>query len=151
MREDGSPSERRVARRALDRGALTILAIYALLGLVVIPIYPHFVSPNEFSRWLLDASIVQSKTIEVTRLAPLFGSRFEDLAQRSGRLYSNKAPGTALVTLPASFVAHAFTHALRPTLTAMRLFGATAPVLALGLLFGRIAGRYAIEPTRVRT
>ena len=36
------------------------------------------------------------------RLAPLIGDGFEDLSEIDGRVYSNKAPGLAVVGLPAA-------------------------------------------------
>jgi hypothetical protein len=134
----------------MDRRAAAILALYALLAVVAVPIFPHFLSPNEFSRWLLDASVVERGTIEVTELARAFGPRFEDLAEYEGRLYSNKAPGTMLLTLPAHAAARLFSSALRPTLTAMRLAGATLPLLIFGILILRFAARYEIAAERAR-
>ena len=46
--------------------------------------------------------------LELTPLMPLLGRDFEDLAEVNGRLYSNKAPGGALVGLPAYAVARVF-------------------------------------------
>ncbi len=42
--------------------------IYAVLAILVIPVFPHYVSPNEFSRWGLAVAIVDFHTVEVTRL-----------------------------------------------------------------------------------
>src|SRR4051794_27944130 len=107
------------------------VALYALLALLVIPVFPHFPSPNEFSRWALAVAIVEGHTLEVTPLAPLLGAN-EDLAEVDGRLYSNKAPGGALVGLPGYALARAVVgppspETMRATLTAMRLLAATLP------------------------
>ena len=128
-----------------------VLAAYALLALVVLPLYPHFVSPNELSRWLLDASLVEHGTIEVTATAPQLGPRFEDLAVVGSRMYSNKAPGTNLLSVIGYAVARPFTRALRPLVTAERLMAATLPLLLLGMLFLRLAGRWDVEPRRAAT
>src|SRR6267142_4834443 len=92
-----------------------VISLYALLAVIVIPIYPHFPSPNEFSRWFLAATIVEDHTLEVTPQAKPFGSGFEDLSERDGRLYSNKAPGGTLIGLPAFAIAHLFTRNVRVT------------------------------------
>ena len=68
----------------------------------------------------------------------------EDIAEVDGRLYSNKAPGTTLVALPGYLAARPFAGppsptSLRPSLNAMRVAGATVPVLFLAFLFARIA------------
>jgi hypothetical protein len=116
-------------------------------------VFPHFVSPNEFTRWLLAASIVENRGIEVSALAPMLGPRFEDLSVIDGRTYSNKPPGLALVTLPA-YLAARMLHGppspdnLRPVLSAMRVAGATLPVFLLALLFLRIAREKGISDER---
>ncbi|MEA2491872.1 MAG: hypothetical protein QOH21_3664 [Acidobacteriota bacterium] len=134
----------------MTRGG-TVLAAYALLALLVLPLYPHFVSPNELSRWLLDASVIEHGTIEVTATAPQLGPRFEDLAVVGSRMYSNKAPGTNLLSIAGYAIARPFTRALRPLVTAERLTAATLPLLLLGLLFLRLAKRWDVEPARAAT
>src|SRR5260221_706487 len=121
-----------------------IIAIYALLALLVIPVFPHFSSPNEFPRWLLVASVTEGQTIEVSKFTPLLGPGFEDLAVVDGRLYSNKAPGLALAAAPGYLLARPFLgppsrETLRPALTAMRWCAATLPLLLMALLFVRAA------------
>src|SRR5436305_4571482 len=85
----------------------SVIALYALLALILIPVFPHFLSPNEFTRWAADAAIVDHHTLQVNALLPLLGDRFEDLSQVDGRVYSNKAPGLAFLSLPAYAVARA--------------------------------------------
>ncbi len=124
-------------------GAWKVTGLFALLALLVVPVFPHFVSPNETTRWAL-AAAVEDGTLEVTRTARLLGPRMEDVAEVDGRLYSNKAPGTALVALPGYFAARPFAgppspSSLRPSLNAMRIAGATVPVLLLALVFARLA------------
>ena len=127
---------------------VAVLGAYALLALIVIPIYPHFVSPNEFTRWAFDVAVLDHHSIEVTSVVAPFGPRFEDVSVRDGRVYSNKAPGTALLTLPAHAVARIFSNSLRFSLTAMRLAASTLPVLITGLLLYRLAKRKGIAPAR---
>jgi hypothetical protein len=122
----------------------SLILLYALIALIVIPIYPNFPSPNEFTRWLLVAAVVEDHTIEVSRQAPLLGPQFEDLAVAEGRVYSNKAPGIAVAAAPGYLAARPFLgppsrESLRPMLTAMRWFGATLPLLAMAWLFARTA------------
>lgn len=131
-----------------------ILGSYALLALTVFPVFPHFVSPNELSRWLTAASLVEHGTFEVSELAPLVGPRFEDLSERDGRIYSNKAPGLALVSLPAyglvaSFLGDASGQTLRPTVTAMRLVASTLPLLLLAVLMRAAVLRIAPSDAEV--
>jgi hypothetical protein len=123
-----------------------VLSLYSLLALILIPVFPHFLSPNEFTRWAADAAIVDGHTLEVNRLLPLLGDRFEDLSQVDGRVYSNKAPGLAFVSLPAYAVARALAgppspQTMRVTLTAMRWAGASLPAVLLAMLFASAAAR----------
>jgi hypothetical protein len=123
---------------------LVVTGLFALLTLLVVPVFPHFVSPNETSRWALAAAVVEDGTLEVTQRARLLGPRMEDVAEVDGRLFSNKAPGTALVSLPGylaarPFAGHPSADSLRKSLTGMRLAGATLPVLLLGFVFVRLA------------
>jgi hypothetical protein len=125
----------------LKPGAV-VVALYALLAALVIPVYPHFPSPNEFTRWALVVSVVDFHTIEVSRAAAILGPQFEDLATIDGRVYSNKAPGAALVSAPGYLLVRPFIGPpsrdnLRVALTAMRWCGATLPLLLLGFAFRR--------------
>ncbi len=125
-------------------GAWKVTGLFALLALLVVPVFPHFVSPNETSRWALAGAAVEEGTLEVTGTARLLGPRMEDVAVVDGRLYSNKAPGAALVALPGYLAVRPFAgppspSSLRPSLNAMRIVGATLPVLLLALLFARLA------------
>ena len=129
---------------ARGTGTWRVAGLFALLALLVVPVFPHFVSPNEMSRWVLAAALVEGGTPEVTAPAAVLGPRMEDVAQVDGRLYSNKAPGTAFVALPGYLAARPFSGppsaaSLRPSVTAMRLFGATLPVLLLAFVFARLA------------
>lgn len=137
----------------MTRGAKQILLLYGLLALVLIPVFPHFPSPNEFSRWATASAIVERGTFEVSSVTPLLGRRFEDLSTREGRVFSNKAPGAALVSLSGYLVARPFVGApsgkgMRGSLDAMRIAGATLPVLILGFLFVRSSERLGGELSR---
>ncbi len=132
------------------RRTLPVIAQYAVLALLVIPVFPHFSSPNEFTRWLLVASVAENHTIEVSSLAPLLGPGFEDLAVVGTRVYSNKAPGLALAAAPGYALARPFLGpptigTLRAALTAMRWFGATLPLLLMALLFAGAARERGAE------
>jgi hypothetical protein len=138
----------------MPRRAAVVLVLYAVLAVVVIPVFPHFVSPNEVSRWVLAAALVDRHSVEVTPYASLVGSRFEDLSLVNGRLYSNKAPGGTLVGLPGYAAARlvvgpASGSTMRISLTAMRLGAATVPALFLGFLFIRAGARLGATDNRI--
>ena len=127
-----------------------IIGLYAILALLIIPIFPHFLSPNEFSRWIVDAAIVDDHTLDVTHVNSLFGNRIEDLARFNGRQYSNKAPGVALIGLPAYAIARIFTARPRVTLTAMRWLASTVPMVLLALMMMRAASRFGVGDEAMR-
>lgn len=117
---------------------------YLLLGLLVVPVYPHFVSPNEFSRWATTASIVETGSPEVSWLLPLLGSGLEDLAQVGDRVYSNKAPAGAVLAIPAyvagrMVLGEPSVENLRASLYLCRILFATIPALLTAGVFGTIA------------
>jgi hypothetical protein len=130
----------------MSRRAAWTIAAYALLAVIVIPVYPHFNSPNEFTRWATAAALTEYHSFEVARFAPLLGRDFEDLSVVNGKYYSNKAPGGAMVGLPAYAAARMLTgppspETMRPTLTAMRLLAATLPAILLAIVFAGVARR----------
>lgn len=134
----------------MTRSATIPIAVYAFLAILLVPVFPHFPSPNELTRWVLAAAIVDDHSVEVTRFAPMLGSGFEDLSEVDGRLYSNKAPGGALVGLPAYAVARLFAGppspgSMRLTLNAMRLLSASLPAILLGLFFVHAARRFDLS------
>ena len=131
------------------------LGLYALLALIIIPIFPHFVSPNEMSRWATAAAIVDFHTFEITPLLPLLGGNaFEDASEVDGRVYSNKAPGAAIVGLPAYAIARWIVGApsaatMRITANAMRLLAATIPLLLLAWAMSRAAAHLGVSNERI--
>jgi hypothetical protein len=139
---------------ALPRRALWVLCLYGLLALLVVPVFPHFPSPNEFSRWALTVSIVERGSFEVGPLTALISDRIEDFSEVGGRIYSNKAPGGSLVAVPAYALARALVGPptadnLRATVTAMRLAVSTLPLVLLALAFVRQARRLEVAPERI--
>ena len=138
----------------MPRRARALLALYGLLALLVIPVFPHFLSPNEFTRWAAAASLVERGTPEISAVRPLLGPSFEDIAAVDGRLYSNKAPGLAFVALPGYLLARPIAgppsrEAMRIGLDAMRLAGATLPTLLLAAAAARTATRLGADRDRV--
>ena len=137
----------------MARGSSRVWAIaglYGLLALLAVPVYSHFPSPNELSRWLQAAAIVEEGTPEVSRFAPMLGPAFEDLAVVGGKTYSNKAPGGALAALPGYLLARPFAGppspgSIRLSVFAMRLFASTFPLLWLAWLVDRAAGRLGAD------
>ncbi|HUP49613.1 MAG TPA: hypothetical protein VNA04_12575 [Thermoanaerobaculia bacterium] len=121
--------------------------------MVVIPLYPHFISPNELTRWALAVALVELRTIEVTAVVQPLGPRMEDLAEVDGRLYSNKAPGAAAAGLPGYLLVRPFAGRptaanLRPVVTSMRLAAATLPTLLIAALLVSIGRSLGVDDGR---
>ena len=138
----------------MPRRARALLVFYGVLAVLVIPVFPHFLSPNEFARWATAASLAGRGTPEISAVRPLLGPAFEDVAAVDGRLYSNKAPGLAFVALPGYLVARPVAgppsrEAMRAGLDAMRLTGATLPALLLAAVAARAAGRLGADRERI--
>ncbi len=136
------------------RGSAPVV-LYALLAVLVVPVFPHFLSPNEVSRWATAASLVETRSPEISGVLPLLGPSFEDVSEKDGRVFSNKAPGAALVALPGYLAARPFAGppsaaSLRPSLTLMRLAAATLPALVLALVLQGAALRLGATPARAR-
>jgi hypothetical protein len=131
-----------------------LMGLYALLALLVVPVFPHLPSANEFSRWALTVALVEQGSPEVSPALALLGDRIPDLATVGGRIYSNKAPGASLAAIPAYALARLVVgppnpENLRASVTAMRLAIATLPLLLLCLAFARQAQRAAVAPERI--
>jgi hypothetical protein len=129
--------------------------LYGTVALAVLPVFPHFLSPNEVTRWAFAASVVERGTPEVSGVLPLLGSAFEDVSERDGRLFSNKAPGAALVALPGYLAARPFAGppsaaSLRLSLTLMRLVASTLPALLVALVLQAAALRFGATAARAR-
>ena len=136
------------------RGSAPVL-LYALLAVLVVPVFPHFLSPNEVSRWAFAASLVEKRTPEISGVLPLLGPSFEDVSEKDGRVFSNKAPGAALAALPGYLAARPFAGppsaaSLRSSLTCMRLAASTLPALLLALVLQGAARRQGATPARAR-
>ena len=141
----------------MRRSCVLPIALYAVLAIAVIPVFPHFASPNELSRWAGAVAIVDDQSLDVSRIvaATGLGAAIEDLSAADGRLYSNKAPGSLLLAVPAYAVARIFTGAasaatIRPTLNAMRIAAATIPAVLLAFLLMAAATRLRCEESRIR-
>lgn len=130
-----------------------VIGAWTFLALIVIPLFPHFLSPNELTRWALVAAAVESRTIEVSSTVRILGPRFEDLAIVDGRVYSNKAPGAALASAPGYLLARSFfgppsAGNIRPVANAMRIVASTLPTALMALVFVSIARRAGVDDAR---
>jgi len=129
------------------------IVLYGVIALLVIPVFPHAISPNEYSRWALDVAMVDFHTFEISRVLAL-GIPMGDIARKDGKTYSNKVPGSSLLVLPAYAVARVLVgppspSTMRASLTILRLAGATIPTILLAIWFIAVARRYGIAEDRI--
>jgi hypothetical protein len=132
-----------------------VIVLYAVLALLFVPVFPHLLSPNEFSRWIVAAAILDYHSLEVTAVNALFGGRIEDLSEVQGHFYSNKAPGVTLVGLPGYALARPVVGppapaTVRITLTAMRWLASTLPTLLLAWMVLRTGRQFEISEEMLR-
>jgi hypothetical protein len=125
---------------AKRRGRI-IVVLYALCALYLVPVFPHFLSANELTRWAAAAGLVERGSLEVSWAERIIGPPM-DVARSDSRLYSNKAPGlTFLAAVPYALVRPLLgppsTHNLRWSLYAMRVVSVTIPAVVLGAMLLR--------------
>ena len=121
-----------------------LLAIYFFLSVYLLPMFPHGGSDNEITRWATAASLVEKGTFEISWTEPLIGKNI-DTASVNGRVYSNKAPGVAILAVPAYALTRAFigppdASNMRISWFAMRFALSSLPLLLLGLWLFRKEG-----------
>ncbi|HUP44677.1 MAG TPA: hypothetical protein VM779_04105 [Thermoanaerobaculia bacterium] len=138
------------------RAAVVPAALYLIVAILVLPVFPHFTSPNELSRWALAVALIDDRTIEVTAvLARTDLTRIEDTAMVEGRIYSNKAPGLSMLAAPAYAAVRPFTgpataDSIRPTMTVMRIATSTIPAILLAIWVAAVAARSGCDAGRIR-
>ena len=116
-----------------------IIAIYLVLSVYLLPMFPHGGSANELTRWATAASLVEKGSFEISWTEPLIGPNV-DTARVGENIYSNKAPGTAVLAAPIYALTRVFigppdASNIRISWFVMRFFLSTLPLLLLGLWF----------------
>jgi hypothetical protein len=123
------------------------LAAIAVVYLYVVPYFPQIHSANELPRAYLVKAIVEDHTFAIDRGVAIWGGT-ADVSPSGGHQYSNKAPGSSLLAVPAYAVVRAVAGepSLGVTLWICRVFAGIAPMLAfLWLVWGFLA-RFAPDP-----
>ncbi len=126
----------------------SFILLYAIVSILLIPIFPHFVSPNEFSRWATTISLVEGGGGAIDWSVPIIG-RTEDTSTVNGVLYSNKPPGTSIAGIPgylAGLLVGTDATSIRASLTMMRATASTLPVILIGILLLRCGNRLDATP-----
>ena len=141
-------------RRFLKRHALALAL--AFLYLYSFPYFPAIHSANELPRVYLTQAIARDGVLYIDEGVRRWGAT-ADVSPAGEHQYSNKAPGSSMLAVPAYLALAAVKSASgagEPTLAEMmwtfRVATGVVPTLAFLLLFWRFLGRFAApEPRRV--
>ncbi len=114
-----------------------LIAIYFGIAIYLLPMFPHGGSANELTRWATAASIVEKGSFDISWTESLIGPNV-DTARVGPNLYSNKAPGTAVLAVPFYAIARVFVGPpnasnIRVTWFVMRIAISTLPLLLLAI------------------
>ncbi len=132
-------------RNLLARAPWWLIAIAAAY-LYVFPYFPKIHSANELPRVYLTRALVDEHRIEIDTGVATWGGT-ADVSPSSGHSYSNKAPGSSFLAMPAYAAAKLVTEpSLAFSLWLSRVFAGIVPaILFLWLLWGFLA-RFAPDP-----
>jgi hypothetical protein len=132
-------------RNLLARAPWWLIAIGAAY-LYVFPYFPKIHSANELPRVYLTRALVDEHRIAIDTGVATWGAT-ADVSPSGGHSYSNKAPGSSLLAIPAYAAAKLVTEpSLAFSLWLCRFFAGIVPALLfLWLLWGFLA-RFAPDP-----
>lgn len=90
------------SQRTSRREALSTLALFGTLALSLSYSWmsPEVTAPNERTRLYLALSLMESGELHVDKQVREFGKPF-DISIRDGRFYTDKAPGSSVLAIPA--------------------------------------------------
>ncbi|HET9622255.1 MAG TPA: hypothetical protein VFP84_12870, partial [Kofleriaceae bacterium] len=127
------------------------LAAIAVAYLYVVPYFPRIHSANELPRAYLVQAIVDDHTFAIDRGVARWGAT-ADVSPSGGHQYSNKAPGSSWLAVPAYAIVRALGGApgLGATIWLCRVVAGVAPMLGFLWLLWSFLARFAPDP-RVRT
>lgn len=113
---------------------------WALLGALLVQltwmlnVYPHWKDTNAASRVYLALAIVQHGTLQIDKCLTQYGDTL-DKAQYKGRYYSDKAPGTSFLFVPAVWLLTAADVTdMRHVYYFLRLFYISLPAIGFWML-----------------
>ncbi len=128
-----------LARRYGFAAAIALLYVYAF------PYFPDIRSANELPRVYLTQAMVEERTFAIDTGVERWGTT-ADVSPSGDHFYSNKAPGSSFLAVPAYLILRAVTGD-EPTLAQMmwtfRVATGVIPTLAFLVLLWRFLARYA--------
>ncbi|HWU86997.1 MAG TPA: hypothetical protein VN253_06970, partial [Kofleriaceae bacterium] len=126
------------------------LIAIAAAYLYVFPYFPKIHSANELPRVYLVKAMVEDGTFAIDRGVARWGGT-ADVSPWGGHQYSNKAPGSSMLVVPAYAAVHAVAGepSLAATMWLCRVIAGVIPMLLFLPLLARFLARWA-EPPVVR-
>ncbi len=129
-----------------------LLIIYFLLAIYLLPLFPsNEGSANDLTRWATAASLVEKNSFEISWAKELVDTEFIDVTKTSdGKIYSNKAPGIALLSAPFYAVTKVIIgkptkENVRTSWFVLRLLLGSMPLLLLAVwLYGNEVDAYSL-------
>ena len=122
------------------------LIAIACAYLYIFPYFPRIHSANELPRVYLVRAIVEDGTVAIDSGVKAWGPT-ADVSPSGGHQYSNKAPGSSLLAVPAYAVAKAVASpGLAGSLWVCRVFAGILPALAFLWLLWGFLDRFAPDP-----
>jgi hypothetical protein len=119
------------------------LVAIAAIYLYVFPYFPAIQSANELPRVYLVRSIVDAHTFALDAPAKVWGQT-GDMSPSGGHVYSNKAPGSSLLVVPAYAAARVVGDpGLAGTMWLCRVVGGIVPALLFLVLLSRFLARFS--------
>jgi hypothetical protein len=146
--------EARTLPRVSRAGSLDLLVLLLafLFHTAFFAWFPAIRSPNELTRVYLAGALLEDHSVQIDRQIAQYGTVFDVSERKVGATlqhYSDKAPGVALLALPALAAQRALT-ASPPTLEAkvrlVRLWVCSLPTLLLLVLLLRFLKRHLPDP-----
>lgn len=125
------------------------MIIYFALAIYLLPMFLHGGSAHELTHWATAASLVEKGSFEITWTQDLIGKNI-DTATINGKTYSNKAPGTAILSVPLYAITRVFVGApatsnIRTSWFVMRFCISTLPLFLLAYwLYKREADEFSL-------
>jgi hypothetical protein len=147
-------AEARTLPRVWRAGALDLLVL--LLAFVFHSVFfawfPEMRSPNELTRVYLAGALLEDRSVQIDHQIEQYGSVFDVSERRIDErvhYYSDKAPGVALLALPALAVQRALSSAppsLEAKVRLVRFWVCTLPTLLLLVLLLRFLKQHIPDP-----
>lgn len=129
---------------------LLLLALFFLISVYLLPLYPETGSERDLLNWAATVSLVENTTFDVSGTEKIIGRRFEHVKRIGDAVYPESAPGFAIASAPIYamvrlIVGKAGSGNLKTSWFVLRLALSTFPLLILAFwLFSSEVDAYSL-------